>query len=108
MRCVVERFNGFHTTLEELALSEARPDIHRNTDWFVSCASLSREFEWERFEGDGSEDTAIQLRTPNVIERSEAPGGTWYIKEGVHRMLVAAVLLDSGAISWRPFRALRR
>lgn len=106
LRCVVDRLNSYHVGLEELALPDARPDITRNTQWFVSCVDIARDFDWRLFQGGGSTDEAIQLRIPNVVERSECPDGTRYIKEGVHQTLAGAVLLDQRKIEWRPFQAV--
>jgi hypothetical protein len=107
LRCVVDRLKPYNVSLEELAQPKARCDITRNTDWFVPCMQLAQDFDWDRFESLGSIQQAIRVRAPNPIERSECPDGTWYIKEGVHRTLVAAVLLDQKKISWRPFSVLR-
>jgi hypothetical protein len=106
LRCVVDRLNSYHVSLEELALPHARPDITRNTQWFLSCVEIARDFDWHLFQRGGLTNEPIQLRIPNVVERSECPDGTWYIKEGVHRTLVAAVLLDQRRIEWRPFQAV--
>jgi len=50
LRCVVDRLNSYHVTIDELAASDARPDITRYTDWFVSCVHIALSFDWNRFE----------------------------------------------------------
>jgi len=104
---VVDRLKRYRVGLEELAQARARPDITRNVEWFHPCVDLLRNFDWDRFEGRGSGTEAIHVRTPNVVERSECPDGTWYVQEGVHRTLVAAVLLCQRSIPWRPFTVLQ-
>ena len=93
-------------SFDQLADPHARQDLARNTDWFQVCADIAKEFDWARFRGSGSDDDSIWLRPVNQIERGECPGSTWYVADGVHRTLVAAVLLDQEAISWQPFTAI--
>jgi hypothetical protein len=107
LRCVVDRLTMLGVTLDELARPDVRPDIVRSPAWFRSCALLEHRFDWDRFPGDGSDQHSLKVRSANDVERAECPTGTWYVLEGVHRMLAAAVLLDRGLISWRPFSARR-
>ena len=105
LRCVVKRLNALNVGLTELADLSARMDLVRNVDWFQPCLPIARHFDWVRFERLGEIDEMIRLRRVYPSERTQCPGSTWYTAEGVHRTLVAAVLLAEGSIHWRPFMA---
>ena len=106
LRCVVDRMKTLDVSLAELADPHARQDLARNAAWFEVCVAIAANFNWARFQGSGSAGEAIRLRFVNHVERGECPGATWYIADGVHRTLVAAVLLDQGVIQWRPVNAI--
>jgi hypothetical protein len=105
LRCVVSRLRKLHVTLDELADDRARPDLSRYVEWFSSCARIAKAFDWDKFEGSSGGDM-VRLRPINMIEGGECRESTWYIAEGVHRTLVAGVLLDQGRIQWRPFKVV--
>jgi hypothetical protein len=106
LRCVVDRLKQLNVGLSELGDVSARMDLVRNVEWFQHCLDLARTFDWARFEGSVLGADPIRLRIVNQIERGECPGATWYIADGVHRTLAAAVLLDQQRIRWRPFTAM--
>jgi len=106
LRCVVDRLKKCGASLAQLADPYARQDLVRNTDWFRVCADMANDFDWARFRGSGSHDHPIRLRFVNQIERGECPRATWYVADGVHRTLVAGVLLDQKGIAWQPFTAV--
>src|SRR5260370_33391772 len=106
LRCVADRVKECDVTFEELADPYARQDLVRNVEWFKPCVAIANNFDWARFGASPSSENAIRLRYTNYVERREVPGAMWSIAEGVHRTLVAAVLLDQRRIRWQSFSAV--
>lgn len=68
--------------------------------WFAACAEIDKAFDLSKF-------GLIFLNPLNEVERGEAPQGSYYIYDGVHRSIVLAKRLTApSAAEYRPIQAI--
>lgn len=98
LRTVAERILSEFASFGALVAAEARPG-ELDPAWFRTCADIALEFDWAKW-------TKPWFVPASANEIRKSPETILYVCEGVHRTIVAAVMLLNGSVEWSPMLAI--